>query len=333
MTNFDDFTVKNLKLFMEKRNNEILVGLKELRNQVNTSKNLNIKYKIIPYEISIDKIKKLIDSQWVDQEVLNSLDNLKANYKIIWTYKGNNNTIYLKSTIEKYDSFKQRLPVLLNVLNFIYDKKKTNEKRPLKLYLILTPLKKFIDDGIVGTKNINTGYTDFYSNEILIWREEEFEKVIFHEMVHYMDLDVRNMAFSDKDFPIEIDGPKLYFEAFTDFWGIVYHLIYLSIITKKSVDSLFQVEYQFIKNQANFMNNKFKLDDWKNKQKIKQNSPAFSYYILKYLIINKILENKSLDIIINNNAKELLTTIFKEKFTQEPFINTNSGRMTLFQLY
>jgi hypothetical protein len=108
------------------------------------------------------------------------------------------------------------------------------------MYLILTHLKKQPPtSSIVGVKNVNSGYTDFSTNEILVWREEEFEKVIFHEMIHYMDLDVRNMAFDDKELPHHIDGPKSYFEAFTDIWGNIFYFIYLSIITNKSANSSF----------------------------------------------------------------------------------------------
>jgi hypothetical protein len=168
------------------------------------------------------------------------------------------------------------------------------------------------------------------TNEILVWREEEFEKVIFHEMIHYMDLDVRNMAFDDKELPHEIDGPKSYYEAFTDFWGNKYHLIYLSLLTKKSVSSLFQIEFQFMKNQANLFNNIFNLQNWSNKQIIKQNTPAFTYYILKFLIFKNVIDSKSLESL--ENPRDLLSKILKSKFEQDKFIHVNSTRMTLIQI-
>ena len=40
---------------------------------------------------------------------------------------------------------------------------------------------------------------------------------------------------------INTKGPHLYFEAFTDFQGIIYHLIYLSIITRKSMIRLLEI--------------------------------------------------------------------------------------------
>ena len=338
MVKFDDFTNKHLKYFMGKREKHILPTLKEKRSLVsNFIKNNKVNFKIEDYEISNNKINKLADTQWVYKELLNSLDNLDSNYKITWLHKNITNCIFIKSTKDKFNCFKQRLDILLPMLNYLMEMCKAPEERKIQMYLILSHLKKeLIEDEIVSPKHINSGYTDFISNEIFIWREEEFEKVIFHEMIHYMDLDVRNMSFEDTDLPIIIKGPKSYYEAFTDIQGIMYYLIYISILTGKSVNSLFQIEYQFIKNQANKLNDIFNLDDWNNeisidsKKSLNQNSPAFTYYIIKYLIIKKIVEEDNFDLI--NKPKELIKEIFKTGFQSEKFKDLNSSRMTLIQI-
>ena len=337
MIKFDDFTNKHLKFFMEKRSKAIFPKLKKMRSDINNYiKNNEIKFKIEDYIIPEKKLLKLTDTQWVYKEVLNSIEDLKANYKISWSYKKFNHCIIIKSTESKFKYFKERLDTLLHIINYIYDLKKTEEEREINMYLLLSPLKKIIEkDEIISPKNINSGYTDFITNEIFIWREEEFEKVIFHELIHYMDLDVRNMTFDDEDIPIIINGPKSYYEAFTDLQGILYYLVYVSIITGKSVNSLFQIEYEFIKNQANNLNNIFKLDNWNNKENskktIKQSSPAFTYYIIKYLIIKKIVEDNDINLL--NNPKELVKTIFDLGFTSESCIDIKSSRMTLIQMY
>jgi len=330
---YDEFTAKYLKIFIDKRKSIDLPFLKLMRKEVKDFINENIKYSIEEYTIPLTKIKKLVDTHWVDHKVLNNLDTLNANYKISWTFNKINHNIYIKCTKDKFDSFKNRLNILINCLNFVHTKKQIKESRPISMYLILTPLKKFtpLDVASVAPENINSGYTDFLTNEIVIWREEEFEKVIFHEMIHYMDLDVRNMAFTDNELPHEIDGPKSYYEAFTDVWGNFYYFIYLSILTGKSVNTLFEIEYQFIKNQANYFNNLFNLKNWDYKKTIKQETPAFTYFILKFLLFNKIIESKSLDIL--KNPREVLIKIFKDGFNQETFIDFKSSRMTLIQLF
>jgi hypothetical protein len=335
MVKFDAFTNKHLKYFMEKREDIKFPTLKEKRKIVDEFvKNNKVKFKIEEYIIPDKKLFELADTQWVYKEAVNSIDTLKANYKISW----DNDCIFIKATEAKFKAFKERLEILLPMLNYLKSIKNTKEPRNIKMYLLLTPLKKELDKNeLASPKNINSGYTDFSTNEIFIWREEEFEKVIFHEMIHYMDLDVRNMAFEDEDVPINIDGPKSYYEAFTDLQGIMYYLIYVSIVIGKSVNSLFDIEYQFIKNQAHKLNDVFKLDSWKNdednilKKTVKQLSPAFTYYIIKYLIMKKIIETNNYDLL--NNPKDLIKEIFKIGFQTGGFTNIRSSRMTLIQMF
>lgn len=331
MIKFDEFTKSNLKYFFDKRDKNITFNfICEEKNRIMKNFNKNIIFKIDEEEIPLQKIKKLLDTKWVYSESINRLFNLDSNYKITWNYHVNH-TIYFKGKKEKFLNFKKRLPILLNIINYIYDKGNNNQNtKSITIYLILTDLKKNLTKtDIIGPKNINSGYTDPQTNEILIWREEEFEKVIFHELIHFMDLDTRDVTTNNKKSNIEISSMKSFFEAFTDFWGILYHIIYVSIILKKSPNSLLQIEYQFIKNQGNLINKFFNLEDWSRNKKLNQTSPAFSYFILKYLIFKKVIYSN--DIALLNKPNELLTQILSEHFKEESFINL-PPRMSLLQL-
>lgn len=325
--NYDNFTKKHLAEFITKRENVDLPELKKVKNEIKINK---INFSTKSYSIPINTINKLMDTFWVYEEAIKNLNEIPFEQQITWSHNNINHSIIIKTTKDKFDSFKNRLNILINILNYLLDKSK--KKRAFNMYLILTKLKKQLpdDNQIIGPKHINSGYTDFGNNIILIWREEEFEKVIFHEAIHFLDMDVRNMAFDDNDLPHNIQGPKSYFEAFTDFWGIFYHLIYMSFLTNKSVNSLFQIEYAFIKNQAIMFNNYFELGNWDNKKTVKQKSPAFSYFILKYLIFKKVIE-KGMSVL--DNPKELVNQIFDIKFNEKHFINTKSSRMTLLQFF
>jgi hypothetical protein len=325
--NYNDFTKKHLATFISKRDNVQIPELKKIRNQIKINK---IDFSISPISIPKNTINKLMDTFWVYEEAITKLNEIPLEKQITWTHNNLNHSIIIKTTKDKFDSFKNRLNVLINILNYLLDKSK--KKKAFNIYLILTTLKKQLptNNQIIGPKHINSGYTDFGNNIILIWRDEEFEKVIFHEAIHFLDMDVRNMAFNDNSLPHNIEGPKSYFEAFTDFWGIFYHLIYFSLLTNKSVDSLFQIEYAFIKNQAIMFNNYFDLGKWNNKKTIKQKSPAFSYFILKYLVFKNVIDN---GISILDNPKELVNHIFNDEFNDKHFIDTNSSRMTLLQFY
>ena len=327
------FLNKYLLYFYENRDKSIKFDfIKEERKKIK-NKLKKIDYKIELYIIPENKIKRLVNTEWVYQEVINNLQILDTNYKITWDYKTTHN-IYLKCTKEKYNSFYKRINILLNVINYLYDLKKYEENKPINMYLVLTPLEKNLEidsniDCIIGPKNINSGYTDFYKNEIFIWREEEFEKVIFHELIHYMNLDTRNVVFNDKNLIHNINNFKSYYEAFTDFWGIIYHLIYISLITNRSINTLLQIEFKFIENQANLINDFFKLNNWEHKKEINQNTPAFSYFIIKYMIFEKVINSN--DISLLDDPQKLILNILSNGFKTKKFIKL-SPRMTLLQL-
>jgi hypothetical protein len=324
-----EFSNKYLLYFYENRDKNIKFDfIKEERKKIK-NKLKEIDYKIEHYTIPENKINKLVNTEWVYSEVINNLQTLDINYKITWNYKTTHN-IYLKCSKEKYNSFSKRINILLNVINYLYDKKTYEENNSINMYLVLTPLEKNFDiDSIIGPKNINSGYTDFNKNEIFIWREEEFEKVIFHELIHYMDLDNRHIKFNDNVLIHNVNDFKSYFEAFTDFWGIIYHLIYVSLVTERSINSLLQIEFKFMENQANLINNFFKLNNWEHKKEINQNTPAFSYFIIKYMIFEKVINSNNITLL--DDPQKLILNILSNGFKTNKFIIL-SPRMTLIQL-
>ena len=60
MVKFDDFTVKYLKLFYNKREPILFPDLKNLRSSMKNSFNEKLKFDIIDYEIPLKKIEKLV---------------------------------------------------------------------------------------------------------------------------------------------------------------------------------------------------------------------------------------------------------------------------------
>ena len=155
MVKFDAFTNKHLKYFMEKREDIKFPTLKEKRKIVDEFvKNNKVKFKIEEYIIPENKLFKLADTQWVYKEALNSIDTLKANYKISW----NNDCIIIKATENKFKAFKERLDILLPMLNYLKSIKNTKEPRNINMYLLLTPLKS----RDLATYNIFYGHYDEY---------------------------------------------------------------------------------------------------------------------------------------------------------------------------
>ena len=360
---WSDFTKSNILLFKPHmysldNNNILLQSIKNDRYRIKSFIKKYQEFNLLNINVSQlfeDKVKRLdikikeySDVFWVDKKgVLNDIDNLNVNYKIEWNtildnISDNNdkpnstkttlkNTIFIKTTEINIKSILLRIKFIIWFIEYL--KHKTlNTNKQLKIYLVLSNLKKEfpINKEIIGIKNVNTGYTDFRKNIIFIWRYEEFEKVLLHEIIHYFDMDSRDHHVN-KIVDIHANGPHSYYEAITDVWGIYYHLIYLSLITKKSIKILLSLELSFIRNQAMILNEYMELGNWKDQPNklIKQKTAAFSYYILKYLIFEYLLNNKYID---SNNYNELLRNALQLGFKIISPVKINSSRMTLFQL-
>ena len=328
------FTKRNIIYFINNRiklnNNNILLNyiINEFNNIKKFIKNnyIDIKINIINktyynYININNKLYELCIDKWVNKKVMyNKINKMK---KII-IISFNNNNIFIK-----YDK-KINKNILLYKIQIIiyfieYIKYKYNITKDVLIYLLLTNLKKkIINNEIINPINVNSGYTDYNKNLIFIWRLEEFEKVIFHEIIHYFNLDKYDILNFEL---FNINGIHSYFEAYTDFLAIIYNIIFIGLITKISIKTILEIELAFIKNQALFINNYFKLGSWNSipNNIIIQKTPAFSYYILKYILFNYALNN-------DFNKIQEYEDIFKIGIKDDKFINLYSARMILFNL-
>lgn len=325
------FTKKHFKLFKSSKyllddKNPLVKYLKNERMKIiNFMNSTSIKIKINKVEsiIHTQFINKYIKSNFVDVEHLKKdIINLNYFYEITW-----DNNLIVINTINEIEQFK-RIKVIVYMIEYL--KQETKNNKNVRIYLILSSLEKIFPKNtkVMDIRNANSGYNNFMDNIIFIWRKEEFEKVLFHELIHCLDLDKRH---DHVDNFINTSGPHLYFEAITDFQGIIYHLIYLSIITHKKIISLLEYELGFIRNQAMILNDIWELGNW-NKSPIniiEQKTAAFSYYILKYLIFEYFLKN---DFNSSENYEVILENVLENDFKAVPYIKIESSRMTLLQL-
>ena len=314
MLEFNNFTINNFEYFKNNKininNNNILIKLlKDERNNIQKYiATNNVNYKICNNKnMNLNKIKFYCNSKYVDLKVIELLNNLNDNY-LFYSIKWNNN--FIKIIINKkfnnlINNFISRLNILINIIDYL--NLKNNKKKIINIYLILTEFEKKLPtkNEVLNPVHINSGFSHLYYNYILIWRLEEFEKVIFHELIHLFDMDCRDKIVSEK------------------------------FKTKIKIKILLEIEITFIKNQALTLNNFFELGCWNNKIPniiIKQNSAGVSYYIIKYLIFMYIINNNININLILDNYDNFLNIILNEGFKCEKFLNLNSLRMTLIQL-
>jgi hypothetical protein len=338
---WSDFTLTHINYFNNSTNNInnnclLLNEIKNERKQIKDfikKNNINIKINLIKDE-NLKQLDKKINSysqvNWVDtKNLINDLINLDKTFEFTWlTSDKYINKMYIKTTDDVIKKIIKRIKFLIYIGEYL--KYKTNNiSKAFDIYIILSNLKKNFPTKNKKMKvpNVNGGYTDIYNNYIFIWRYEEFEKVLLHEIIHFVDMDLRDQDVNTK---LNINGPSSFFEALTDFFAIFYNLIFLSIVSKISIRNLLQLELTFIENQAMALNEHYNLGNWQNKisKKINQTTPALSYYILKYLLFKYFMENK-LDI---SNYNELINKIIKIGLITKPYVKLNSSRMSLLQL-
>lgn len=339
--NLSKFTQDNIKQFEKCKYN--LTNESKLVKLIRTERNKIIKFiktnpSLIIKKNKIDNLdKKLCDfsnTSWVDTEsVVNQINSIDNNYQYQWNSiidsddKPIINYINIKSDKLLEKSMNNKIKIIIYQIEYL--KYSNNVNKPVNIFLVLTNLKKEFPENNqpIGIKNANSGYTDFSKKIIYIWRAEELEKVILHEIFHYLDMDNRDHHV---DHIININGPHSYFEAITDFWAILYHLIFVSILSKKSIKLLLNIELGFIKNQAMCLNHFFKLGNWKDlsNNTINQASPVFSYYIIKFMIFEYSINNE----MTYRHYNDLITSILDTGFTQKPYVKIKSSRMTLIGL-
>jgi len=314
---WSDFTTINYPLISKKNiiSNNLLI--KKMKQERKIIKSLpNVVYTITNKIITTNIIDRLSSTTWVHKEgVLNSIHILDIQVKISW----NNNIIYLKTTTDKYNKILKRLPIFLKMINYLIG----DSKKKVIIYLILSNLKKKCIKGEnISAEHVNSGYSDMYNNIIFIWREEEFEKVTFHELIHFYDKDHRHEIYDNPN--------KSYYESLTDTKAIYYNIIYLSIITKIKLKVLLNLEINFLNNQAIYINEHLNYSD--------EVSPAFAYYILKskifnYLLSNQINEKIYTDIFNDHiNGHKLLKIIINNELHNINYYNFESARMTFLEL-
>lgn len=338
------FTIDHIKLLKPyfynlDESSEILKSIKSERDRIKDfirAHHINLTVK----SLELDDVKKLDEKvkeyasvDWVDKtSLLKDVNKLDTNYLISWPNVFNQskiNKLHVKCMGHKIKPILKRLKIIIYLLEFLKIKS-NNDNQTMDIYLVLSNLEKIFPENkqIIGVKNANTGYTDFQKNIIFVWRWEEYEKVLFHEVIHYLDLDKRD---DHVEHIADIKGPHSYYEAITDVFGIYYHVIYLSLISKIKIKTLLEIELSFIRNQAMILNDYLGLGNWKDQPDkiIKQTTPAFSYYILKYLIFEYFVNH---NINETKDYNELLRKSLEQGFTVKPHNKIKSSRMSLLQL-
>lgn len=159
------------------------------------------------------------------------------------TYKGSEINMYV--LMDKKMSAKMKKRFFMNLyrvylVSKIYNITKEDNRRLFNFYIIMNPLKRCMPtkkDAILDVVNINGGYTYVNDNNIYIIREEDYNKVIIHELLHhntrmhYPDWDTSNISRLKTHFKICQDMRLLPNEAIIETYACILNTIFYSIET------------------------------------------------------------------------------------------------------
>jgi hypothetical protein len=236
-----------------------------------------------------EKIREYIENNIKDQYVYKTKINNKKIRLTFYTDKKNKIT----------DEMIHKVFTIIYVLN-LYAEKSCSKN--LNINIFMTPLKRELpkkSSDILGAINVNGGFSTAGCNdtgEIIIYREEEWFKVLIHELFHNLNLDFSTMNI-DKwreilRNKIKIESEFNIYETYCETWARILNVVMYSFIESNGKKEIF---YDIFNNKIldeqvfsliqciKIINRIKKLKD---PEDYRENSNIFCYYIFTAALIN-----------------------------------------------
>lgn len=253
--------------------------------------------KKIPSNLYNSKIDIDLINEFVEMDILDYLLNkLEYQHKYTIKYKtiNINLVIYSKNKIITQKTLNNIIDRII-VIALYKIKKGYTKPIIINIDIFMTHFKKKINthSKILGSREINSGFaTPFY--KLCIFRKEELNKVLIHELIHYLELDLNSHDQMFPNFYTYFNmNPKTEIrinEAYTEILAVTIN----SILTTNTLTQFKQTinnELKFSFYQIAKILDFYKFDNANdffcphNNDKFQQNTSIFSYFIVKALIL------------------------------------------------
>jgi hypothetical protein len=253
-------------------------------------------------------IRNHID-EMIISEICYSFSLYDREIKIYFMVENNN----IELELDKYNSYVESIAMWIYILN-IYSSKQCVKK--LSIYLYFTSLEKQLPKSniyILDEHNVNTAFTTTcpVDSEIIVFRKEEWFKVLIHETFHNFGLDfsgmnndsVTNCILEIFDVQSQVNA----YEAYTEFWAELINAMFCSFYGSKNKQDNdefftnleffinFERSYTFFQlvKTLEFMGLSYQdLYSKSERSKINRNNlykektSVLSYYIIKCILMN-----------------------------------------------
>jgi len=243
--------------------------------------------------------------------------NKTTTFSLSYTFSLFNREITIYFTVEDnttliqneiYNEYVEKILVWLYIVT-MYSSKQCCKK--IDLFLYLTLLKKELPKNnidVIDQIHVNTGftYTCPVDSEIVIFRKEEWFKVLMHETIHNFSLDFSDMNCSAATSRIlsifKIDSKINLYESYTEFWAEIMNVIFCSYYLNNSSinEKIFLENFDFFINIEitfkifqmlkilQFLGLSYK-DLYSNNSKtslFKEKTNVFAYYVITTILMN-----------------------------------------------
>ena len=261
----------------------------------------NIKDK--KYNFNLNKLNnyKIKDSSiYIPNTIIKWInDNINFNYNLIINIENRkvNISIYSNRYIKNVNYYFFKIELILLILTK-YSFKNCSNNIDIKIFL--TPFKKIWQNNEnnenIDMLNVNTGYSTIgciNNSSLVLFRQEEWYKVLIHELMHNLNLDFANIFREKYKFILKdnfyINSKYDLTETYCEFWARQLNLIiysYLKTANKNIFDNFYKIysfalkkEVKFSLQQANKLSETIYLSYYNEKTNV------FCYYILTSVLM------------------------------------------------
>jgi hypothetical protein len=319
------------------------------KKYLNTLVDINPILKSINDPIKKDILNKIYSNDFIPLKVIHWIETQADNYiKITFA----NITINI---IDSANTDSNLIDHIINICRWLFAINSTPNKS-LNLYIFLSPEQKIANEQCLKSSsnlenschlsrtNINSG-ASLYETWIQIFRKEEVLKVLIHELIHYLELDINSHShIIDKEcthIHMHSDSNNILVnEAYTELLAIYLHTMYIAKIKysdtfEEKFWELYMLEEKYTIYQINKIFRNYSIPNlyyFKNPNNFIQYTNVISYFIIKYLFFI----NTKYFLLFHNSKKNtvkiilyLLQKFYKLKISNINNIIDNSLKMSI----
>jgi len=368
------FFIKNNCISHERINpktREILTVLyNQIKNTNNDIKNIKFTKQIRKVSLSHTSVKpRSFDSHSFPETIIKHID-FTASIEITYNFslQERNFTVHFilenSTEITKCDNHINLIIHLMCILN-IYSNKMCSKN--LNIFIYMTSLKKELpktNAHILDPANVNTGFTRtcMLTAEIVIYRKEEWFKVLIHESFHNFGLDFSDLNNTECHSKIlrifKVSSDVNLFEAYTEFWAEIINACLCSFLilqNKNDVNEFllnadffinFERTYSFFQlvKTLNFMGVTYTdlYSSSLRNSKYKEKSNVLAYYVIKTILIHNFQDflswcqthNTSLLQFNKEGNKQIeMCNFIEQKYKSNTLLDNIYKTDTLFRKY